>query len=83
MQCCQALADAVCLKDESPACIVPRLLFLDNYIYSEDKENWSWPSSVRMHVLGSLMLQLIFKYPSVSGCSLKNYILSVMLLSFN
>ncbi|XP_057794415.1 pumilio homolog 23 isoform X2 [Salvia miltiorrhiza] len=63
-ECCQALADAVCSRDESSACIIPRLLFLDNYLYSVDKENWSWPSGFKMHVLGSLMLQSIFKYPS-------------------
>ncbi|KAL1564755.1 pumilio 23-like isoform X2 [Salvia divinorum] len=63
-ECCQALADAVCLRDESSVCIVPRLLFLENYLYSVDKENWSWPSGLKMHVLGSLMLQSIFRYPS-------------------
>ncbi|KAL8466440.1 hypothetical protein ACS0TY_035508 [Phlomoides rotata] len=63
-KCCQALADAVCLKDESSTCIVPRLLYLDNYFYSYDKANWNWPDSVKMNVLGSLILQSVFRYPS-------------------
>ncbi|KAG6425141.1 hypothetical protein SASPL_115566 [Salvia splendens] len=73
-ECCQALADAVCLSDESSVCIVPRLLFLENYLYSVDKENWSWPSGFKMHVLGSLMLQSIFRYPSEF---IKSYINSI------
>ncbi|KAK4427451.1 Pumilio23 [Sesamum alatum] len=63
-KCCKALADAVCLTNESSACIVPRMLFLDNYFYAVDKANWNWPSGVKMHVLGSLMLQSIFRFPS-------------------
>ncbi|KAI3455681.1 hypothetical protein Pfo_012344 [Paulownia fortunei] len=62
-KCCQALADAVCLMNESSACIVPRILFLDNYFYSDDKANWNWPNGVKMHVLGSLMLQTVFRFP--------------------
>ncbi|KAG6409244.1 hypothetical protein SASPL_132278 [Salvia splendens] len=73
-ECCQTLADAVCSRDESSACIIPRLLFLDNYLYSTDKENWSWPSGFKMHVLGSLMLQTVFKYPSEF---IKEYITSI------
>ncbi|XP_042010641.1 pumilio homolog 23-like isoform X1 [Salvia splendens] len=73
-ECCLALADAVCSRDESSACIIPRLLFLDNYLYSADKENWSWPSGFKMHVLGSLMLQTVFKYPSEF---IKAYITSI------
>ncbi|XP_047980682.1 pumilio homolog 23-like isoform X2 [Salvia hispanica] len=73
-ECCQALADAVCSRDDSSACIIPRLLFLDNYLYSADKENWSWPSGFKMHVLGSLMLQTVFKYPSEF---IKAYITSI------
>ncbi|KAL0441300.1 UNVERIFIED_CONTAM: Pumilio23 [Sesamum radiatum] len=61
---CKALADAVCLTNEPSACIVPRILFLDNYFSAVDKANWNWPSGVRMHVLGSLMLQSIFRFPS-------------------
>ncbi|KAL0341783.1 UNVERIFIED_CONTAM: Pumilio23 [Sesamum calycinum] len=63
-KCCKALADAVCLTNEPSACIVPRILFLDNYFSAVDKANWNWPSGVRMHVLGSLMLQSIFRFPS-------------------
>lgn len=73
-ECGQSLANAVCLSDESSACIVPRLLFLDHYLYSEDKANWSWPSGVKMHVLGSLILQSIFRYPSEF---IKAYITSI------
>ncbi|KAH6836297.1 pumilio 23 [Perilla frutescens var. hirtella] len=73
-ECCQALADAVCLRDESSVCIVPRLLFLDNYLYSEDKANWSWPNGIKVHVLGSLILQSIFRYPSEF---IKAYITSI------
>ncbi|KAL0354415.1 UNVERIFIED_CONTAM: Pumilio23 [Sesamum radiatum] len=63
-KCCKALADAVCLTNEPSACIVPRILFLDNYFSAVDKANWNWPSGVKMHVLGSLMLQSIFRFPS-------------------
>ncbi|XP_047946037.1 pumilio homolog 23-like isoform X2 [Salvia hispanica] len=73
-ECCQALADAVCLSAESSVCIVPRLLFLENYLYSVDKDNWGWPSGLKMHVLGSLMLQSIFRYPSEF---VKSYINSI------
>lgn len=64
-QCSQALAAAVCAMDESPGCIVPRILFLDNYYSSEDKTNWNWPDGVKMHVVGSLILQSIFRLPCV------------------
>ncbi|PON78276.1 Coatomer beta subunit [Trema orientale] len=63
-KCCQALAAAVCSANESPGCIVPRILFLDSYFYSEDKANWNWPRSVKMHVIGSLILQEVFRYSS-------------------
>lgn len=64
-QCSLALAAAVCSMNESPGCIVPRLLFLDSYLKCEDKSNWSWPKGLKMHVMGSLILQLVFKFPSV------------------
>ncbi|KAG6422066.1 hypothetical protein SASPL_118628 [Salvia splendens] len=80
-ECCQALADAVCLSDESSACIVPRLLFLENYLYSVDKENWSWPSGFKMHVLGSLMLQSIFRYPSRQKILLGPRVIEAFLVS--
>ncbi|CAK9144687.1 unnamed protein product [Ilex paraguariensis] len=63
-KCCHALAAAVRLADESPTCIVPRILFLDNYFCSGDKSNWSWPNGVKMHVMGSLILQSVFRLPS-------------------
>ncbi|KAJ9537636.1 LOW QUALITY PROTEIN: hypothetical protein OSB04_030369 [Centaurea solstitialis] len=48
-KCCQALISAVCMENEPPRCIVPRILFLDSYFYSKDKSNWDWPSGARMH----------------------------------
>ncbi|CDO97786.1 unnamed protein product [Coffea canephora] len=62
-KCSQALAAAVCAMDESPRCIVPRILFLDKYFSSEDKSNCYWPDGVKMHVVGSLILQTIFRLP--------------------
>ncbi|KAL6568341.1 hypothetical protein OROHE_004025 [Orobanche hederae] len=73
-KCCQALADAVCLTNESSTCIVPRILFLDSYIYTDDKANWNWPSGVKMHVLGSLILQSVFRFPRES---IQPYITSI------
>lgn len=63
-KCCQALAEAVCSVDESPNWIVPRLLFLDSYFTCEDKSNWSWQNGVKMHVMGSLILQTVFRFRS-------------------
>uniref|UniRef100_A0A2P2KI90 Pumilio homolog 23 n=1 Tax=Rhizophora mucronata TaxID=61149 RepID=A0A2P2KI90_RHIMU len=63
-QCCQALSASVCLQSESPRCIVPRMLFLDSYFNCGDRSNWSWPNGVKMHVMGSLILQLVFKFQS-------------------
>ncbi|GAB2268871.1 hypothetical protein Dimus_003814 [Dionaea muscipula] len=62
-KCSKALAAAVCSANESPKCIVPRILFLESYVFSEDKSNWCWMSNTKMHVMGSLILQSIFKYP--------------------
>ncbi|KAL6496900.1 hypothetical protein OROGR_028829 [Orobanche gracilis] len=73
-KCCQALADAVCLTNESSTCIVPRILYLDSYIYADDKANWNWPSGVKMHVLGSLILQSVFRFPRES---IQPYITSI------
>lgn len=70
LQCCQALTAAVCSADESHKSIVPRILFLDNYVYCEDKSNWNWPSGVKMHVMGSLILQAVFRYQNVCNFSL-------------
>lgn len=65
LQCCQALAAAACSVDEATKYIVPRILFLDNYFRSENKSLWTWTSGVKMHVMGSLILQAVFRYKSV------------------
>jgi nucleolar protein 9 len=65
-QCCQILAKTVSLADESSKWIVPRLLFLDSYFTFEDKSNWIWQSGAKMNVMGSLILQTIFRFNSVS-----------------
>ncbi|EPS70418.1 hypothetical protein M569_04339 [Genlisea aurea] len=62
--CCQALTDSFSSRNESPSCIVPRILLLDHYFSTEDKANWNWPNSVKMNVLGSLILQSVFRFPS-------------------
>lgn len=74
-KCCQALASAVCLPTESSSCIVPRILFLESYFWSEDKSGWQWPNGDRMHVLGCLMLQAVFKYPSEF---IQSYVTSIL-----
>ncbi|KAL0801643.1 hypothetical protein Bca101_056819 [Brassica carinata] len=63
-KCCEALADALCSKNETRISIAPRLLFLDNYFYSQDKSNWEWAPGAKMHVMGCLILQEIFKFSS-------------------
>lgn len=63
-KCCQALAAAVSLANESARYIVPRILFLDNYFFCRDKSNWNWPNDAKMHVMGTLILQIVFKFPS-------------------
>lgn len=63
-KCSKALAAAVISPDESPKCIVPRLLLLESYFFSGDKSNWSWTSGCKVHFMGSLILQSLFKYPS-------------------
>ncbi|OMO66008.1 hypothetical protein COLO4_30871 [Corchorus olitorius] len=63
-KCCQALAAAVASKNEPPKCIVPRILFLDSYFSCEDKSSWNWASGVKIHVMGSLILQTIFNFQS-------------------
>jgi len=65
-QCCEVLAEAVCPVDDSPKGIVPRLMFLDSCFTFEDKSNWSWQSGARMNVMGSLILQTVFRFRSVS-----------------
>ncbi|ONI15217.1 hypothetical protein PRUPE_3G030900 [Prunus persica] len=61
-KCCEALATAIHSSNESSTCIVPRILFLDSYFYCEDKSNWNWPSGAKMHVMGSLILQGVFRF---------------------
>ncbi|XP_074268283.1 pumilio homolog 23 isoform X2 [Silene latifolia] len=62
-KCSKALAAAVSSVNEPPKCIVPRLLLLESYVFSKDKSNWSWTSGSKIHVMGSLILQSLFKYP--------------------
>ncbi|KAJ8625206.1 hypothetical protein MRB53_033736 [Persea americana] len=63
-ECCQALAAAVCSSSESPSCIIQRILFLEDYYCCEDKPSWNWLKGNKMHTLGCLILQTIFKYSS-------------------
>ncbi|QCE13394.1 nucleolar protein 9 [Vigna unguiculata] len=63
-KCCEVLAEAVCPVDDSPKGIVPRLMFLDSCFTYEDKSNWSWQSGARMNVMGSLILQTVFRFRS-------------------
>lgn len=51
--------------NESTTFVISRILFLDNYFSSGDKSSWNWPNVVKMHAVGSLMLQSIFRFPSV------------------
>ncbi|XP_024006655.1 pumilio homolog 23 isoform X2 [Eutrema salsugineum] len=63
-KCCEALAGAVCSTNESHSFIVQRLLFLDNYFGCQDKSTWEWSPGAKMHVMGCLILQEIFKCSS-------------------
>lgn len=63
-RCSKALAAAVSVANEAPKWIVPRILLLDSYFFSNDKANWTWTSGCKIHVMGSLILQSLFKYPS-------------------
>ncbi|VVA95022.1 unnamed protein product [Arabis nemorensis] len=63
-KCCEALAGAVCSTNESRIFIVHRLLFLDNYFGCQDKSSWEWAPGAKMHVMGCLILQGIFKFSS-------------------
>ncbi|XP_020587361.1 pumilio homolog 23 [Phalaenopsis equestris] len=69
---CQALSVAVCPQAESPGCLVPHLLHLDSYF--RDKSHWHWPFGDKMHVLGCLMLQSLFKS---SNSAIRPYIESI------
>ena len=63
-ECCRALAHAVNFDTTSPNCIVPRILHLENLSCGTGRLEWQWPSGDKMSVLGSVMLQIIFNYPS-------------------
>ncbi|GAU46980.1 hypothetical protein TSUD_190170 [Trifolium subterraneum] len=73
-KCCQVLAKTVSLADESSKWIVPRLLFLDSYFTFQDKSNWIWQSGAKMNVMGSLILQTIFRFNSEH---IKPYVTSI------
>ncbi|MCL7036812.1 hypothetical protein MKW94_027049 [Papaver nudicaule] len=80
VQCSEALAAAVCSTSESSNCIVPRLLFLESYFCSDDKSNWKWGKDGKMHVLGCLMLQTVFKFPSGF---IQQYVTSILSMETN
>ncbi|KAK9150888.1 hypothetical protein Syun_009197 [Stephania yunnanensis] len=63
-ECCQALSAAMRSTTESPNCIVPRIFFFENYFICKDKSSWRWPKGDKMNILGCLMLQTVFNYPS-------------------
>ncbi|GMI82183.1 pumilio 23 [Hibiscus trionum] len=73
-KCCEALATAVGSKKETSKFIVPRILFLDSYFSHHDTSSWNWPGGAKMHVMGSLILQAIFKFQSEW---IQPYILSI------
>ncbi|KAI3874975.1 hypothetical protein MKW98_019548 [Papaver atlanticum] len=79
-KCSEALAAAVCSTSESSNCIVPRLLFLESYFSSEDKSNWKWGKDDKMNVLGCLMLQTVFKFPSGF---IQQYVTSILSMETN
>lgn len=60
-ECCEALASAVSSESESPSCIIPHLLFLESYLHG--RSCWEWHEDEKMHTLGCLMLQTIFRFP--------------------
>lgn len=63
-KCCEALAAAVSSTNVSPRCIVPGILFLESYFSCEDKSNWNWPKGIKIQIVGSLILQAVFRFPS-------------------
>ncbi|XP_054781019.1 pumilio homolog 23 isoform X2 [Prosopis cineraria] len=71
---CQVLAETMCPVDGSIKWLIPRLLFLDNYFTCEDKSHWNWQSGAKMHVIGSLILQTVFRFRSEY---IKPYIASI------
>eukprot|EP00252_Welwitschia_mirabilis_P017859 TRINITY_DN3976_c0_g1_i1.p1 TRINITY_DN3976_c0_g1~~TRINITY_DN3976_c0_g1_i1.p1 ORF type:complete len:815 (-),score=146.29 TRINITY_DN3976_c0_g1_i1:376-2820(-) len=62
-ECCRSLAHAVVSAPGSSNYIVPRILHLENFFCSGGSD-WQWPSETNMSVLGCVLLQIIFKYPS-------------------
>lgn len=76
-KCCQAVAAAVCGVNESTTFVISRILFLDNYFSSDDKSSWNWPNAVKMHVVGSLILQSIFRFPTEF---IQTYVISIISL---
>lgn len=62
-ECCRALIAAVGSENESPRSIVPRILFLDSFFGCEDPSNWNWAYGAKIHIMGSLILQVIFRFP--------------------
>lgn len=64
-ECCDILAAAVCSESEQPSSIVPHLLYLEGYLSCKDASKWKWPSGEKMHVLGCLMLQSVFRYSKI------------------
>lgn len=63
-ECCRALAHAVNSDSASPNYIVPHVLHLENFSSDTGRSKWQWPSGNKMSVLGCVMLQIIFNYPS-------------------
>ncbi|KAG9443911.1 hypothetical protein H6P81_015251 [Aristolochia fimbriata] len=59
---CQSLAASV--RSGTDCSIVPRILFLESYFVCADKDSWKWADGDKMHTLGCLMLQTIFRCSS-------------------
>ncbi|PKA61444.1 Pumilio like 23 [Apostasia shenzhenica] len=69
---CEALTTALCPQSKATTCIVPHLLFLDSYF--REKTDWKWPIGHKMHILGCLMLQNLYK---ISQDSVRPFIESI------
>lgn len=61
-EACQVLAHAICRESDPPACLVPRLLFLESYAKSESTSDWKPVFGKKLSVLGCAMLQTIFSF---------------------
>ncbi|XP_068659243.1 pumilio homolog 23-like [Aristolochia californica] len=70
---CQSLAASV--HSGSDSSIVPRILFLESYFGCTDKDRWEWAEGDKMHTVGCLMLQTIFR---CSSAMIQPYITSMM-----